>query len=110
MPTKLCCAVRKGLASRARLGKRPHPEDERLFRGSSAVEQPAVNRLVVGSNPTRGANLFRHLAPASPTTGKAGATARATTQNKRPRLSARAANSNAIPANREPAPDTAAST
>ena len=27
-----------------------------LFRGSSAVEQPAVNRLVVGSNPTRGAN------------------------------------------------------
>ena len=27
----------------------------RLFRGSSAVEQPAVNRLVVGSNPTRGA-------------------------------------------------------
>ena len=28
-----------------------------LFRGSSAVEQPAVNRLVVGSNPTRGANF-----------------------------------------------------
>jgi NTP pyrophosphatase (non-canonical NTP hydrolase) len=27
-----------------------------VFRGSSAVEQPAVNRLVVGSNPTRGAN------------------------------------------------------
>jgi hypothetical protein len=26
-----------------------------LFRGSSVVEQPAVNRLVVGSNPTRGA-------------------------------------------------------
>ena len=26
-----------------------------LFLGSSAVEQPAVNRLVVGSNPTRGA-------------------------------------------------------
>src|SRR5260221_324488 len=25
--------------------------------GSSAVEQPAVNRLVVGSNPTRGASL-----------------------------------------------------
>ena len=30
-----------------------------LFRGSSAVEQPAVNRLVVGSNPTRGANDAR---------------------------------------------------
>ena len=28
-----------------------------LFRDSSAVEQPAVNRLVVGSNPTRGATL-----------------------------------------------------
>ena len=26
------------------------------FRGSSVVEQPAVNRLVVGSNPTRGAS------------------------------------------------------
>ncbi len=29
-----------------------------MFRGSSVVEQPAVNRLVVGSNPTRGANHF----------------------------------------------------
>src|SRR5438105_15087292 len=26
-----------------------------MFGGSSVVEQPAVNRLVVGSNPTRGA-------------------------------------------------------
>ena len=26
-----------------------------MFRGSSVVEQSAVNRLVVGSNPTRGA-------------------------------------------------------
>ena len=26
-----------------------------LFPGSSAVEQPAVNRLVAGSNPARGA-------------------------------------------------------
>ena len=26
-----------------------------MFRGSSVVEQPTVNRLVVGSNPTRGA-------------------------------------------------------
>ena len=29
-----------------------------LFPGSSAVEQPAVNRLVAGSNPARGAILF----------------------------------------------------
>ena len=27
-----------------------------MFLGSSAVEQTAVNRLVVGSNPARGAN------------------------------------------------------
>ena len=30
----------------------------RLFPGSSAVEQPAVNRLVAGSNPARGATLY----------------------------------------------------
>jgi hypothetical protein len=29
----------------------------RVFPGSSAVEQPAVNRLVAGSNPARGATL-----------------------------------------------------
>lgn len=29
-----------------------------MFPGSSAVEQPAVNRLVAGSNPARGATLF----------------------------------------------------
>src|SRR5712671_2620903 len=33
-----------------------------LFRGSSVVEQPAVNRLVVGSNPTRGAISTRSVA------------------------------------------------
>ena len=33
-----------------------------LFPGSSVVEQPAVNRLVAGSNPARGANNFKHLA------------------------------------------------
>src|SRR5690606_28128025 len=32
------------------------------FPGSSAVEQPAVNRLVAGSNPARGANSFKGLA------------------------------------------------
>ena len=32
-----------------------------MFPGSSVVEQPAVNRLVAGSNPARGATLFlRH--------------------------------------------------
>ncbi len=29
-----------------------------IFRGSSVVERPAVNRLAVGSNPTRGANFL----------------------------------------------------
>lgn len=31
--------------------------DEPLFPGSSVVEQPAVNRLVAGSNPARGATI-----------------------------------------------------
>ena len=31
------------------------------FPGSSVVEQPAVNRLVAGSNPARGANIFNDL-------------------------------------------------
>src|ERR1700733_1690291 len=33
----------------------------RLFPGSSVVEQPAVNRLVAGSNPARGANKIKAL-------------------------------------------------
>ena len=36
-------------------GQRIAPASRALIRGSSVVEQPAVNRLVVGSNPTRGA-------------------------------------------------------
>ena len=32
-----------------------------LFPGSSAVEQPAVNRLVAGSNPARGAKHYQVL-------------------------------------------------
>jgi hypothetical protein len=32
---------------------------QRVFRGSSVVERPTVNRMVVGSNPTRGANFKR---------------------------------------------------
>lgn len=30
-----------------------------IFLGSSTVEHPAVNRRVVGSNPTRGADNFQ---------------------------------------------------
>jgi hypothetical protein len=33
-----------------------------MFPGSSVVEQPAVNRLVAGSNPARGAKYFKQLA------------------------------------------------
>jgi hypothetical protein len=33
----------------------------RVVPGSSAVEQPAVNRLVAGSNPARGAKLNQVL-------------------------------------------------
>ena len=32
-----------------------------LLLGSSMVEHSAVNRRVVGSSPTRGAKLFKHL-------------------------------------------------
>jgi hypothetical protein len=32
-----------------------------LFPGSSVVEQPAVNRLVAGSNPARGAKNIKDL-------------------------------------------------
>jgi hypothetical protein len=32
-----------------------------LFLGSSVVEQPAVNRLVAGSNPARGAKYLNRL-------------------------------------------------
>ena len=32
-----------------------------IFLGSSTVEHPAVNRRVVGSNPTRGAKTFPAL-------------------------------------------------
>jgi hypothetical protein len=56
------CFALKVLATSARVGKTRDPrEGHTVFRGSSAVEQPAVNRLVVGSNPTRGANLFNSL-------------------------------------------------
>ena len=39
-----------------------------VFPGSSVVEQPAVNRLVAGSNPARGAKLFQ-----TPENARAGA-------------------------------------
>ena len=61
-----CCAPRDECAvSRTHdpgkylpLGKAPplcYTPRARLFPGSSVVEQPAVNRLVAGSNPARGA-------------------------------------------------------
>ena len=36
-----------------------------VFPGSSVVEQPAVNRLVAGSNPARGAKNFSHFQKSS---------------------------------------------
>jgi hypothetical protein len=46
-----------------------------LIRGSSAVEQPAVNRLVVGSNPTHGATFQRITNTWRATTGLNGGAA-----------------------------------
>jgi hypothetical protein len=43
-------------AKRGWLCYRPGCRGNGLFPGSSVVEQPAVNRLVAGSNPARGAN------------------------------------------------------
>ena len=43
------------------IGSIPVSASKILFRDSSAVEQSAVNRLVVGSNPTRGANMKTRL-------------------------------------------------
>ena len=40
---------------------------ERVFLGSSVVEQLAVNQLVAGSNPARGATLIAIIAIALPT-------------------------------------------
>ena len=54
--------IREQLACRNR--KRAALDSEPLFLGSSAVEQPAVNRLVVGSNPTRGATYLSITAKA----------------------------------------------
>jgi hypothetical protein len=38
-----------------------HVHTSRLFPGSSVVEQPAVNRLVAGSNPARGATFISQI-------------------------------------------------
>jgi hypothetical protein len=52
-----CFAPWRRLSKRDRLCyMRAFRRASRLFPGSSAVEQPAVNRLVAGSNPARGAN------------------------------------------------------
>ena len=54
--------VARPLSKRGRLCyMRAFITPSRLFPGSSAVEQPAVNRLVAGSNPARGAKLNKHL-------------------------------------------------
>src|SRR5689334_1490843 len=42
----------------------------RLFPGSSVVEQPAVNRLVAGSNPARGATFLRIFPPSLNASGR----------------------------------------
>jgi hypothetical protein len=49
--TKACFQSRHGFV----IGKRIRARAAALFPGSSVVEQPAVNRLVAGSNPARGA-------------------------------------------------------
>ena len=51
--TKACFQSRRGFV----IGKRIRARAAALFPGSSVVEQPAVNRLVAGSNPARGAKL-----------------------------------------------------
>ena len=62
-PGKISAATRMGrrfvLSKRDRLCYMRRAHASRLFPGSSAVEQPAVNRLVAGSNPARGANSFK---------------------------------------------------
>ena len=60
---------------------RPSPPAP-LFRGSSAVEQSAVNRSVLGSNPSPGASYIRGLGvflAQAPDAFETGATLRATT-------------------------------
>jgi hypothetical protein len=44
-----------------RVRENPAPAPVPLFRGSSAVEQSAVNRSVRGSNPRPGANKIKGL-------------------------------------------------
>ena len=67
---RLSFCLYEGLARPPAVAKRRCAFDARwLFRGSSVVEQPAVNRLVVGSNPTRGANISWVFLIASPEIG-----------------------------------------
>jgi hypothetical protein len=49
-----CLAIRSGFCYRPFVITNVAP-----FPGSSVVEQPAVNRLVAGSNPARGAKFFQ---------------------------------------------------
>ena len=52
---RYCTGSRPGSLVR----RSPRRDVTTAFRGSSVVEQPAVNRLVVGSNPTRGARFHQ---------------------------------------------------
>ena len=56
-PDESCFQSRRGFV----IGKRIRARAAALFPGSSVVEQPAVNRLVAGSNPARGANKIKGL-------------------------------------------------
>src|ERR1039457_7688400 len=57
----LTCGARRALSEVCAFGTRLIKWKYTLFRSSSMVEHSAVNRRVVGSSPTCGANLFKHL-------------------------------------------------
>ena len=62
-------ACKSALSKPARLcyRQRVRARAAAFFPGSSVVEQPAVNRLVAGSNPARGAKVFKDLRQAAHT-------------------------------------------
>lgn len=55
----LCFEPNRMYKAGLRIKREQFRRHARLFPGSSAVEQPAVNRLVAGSNPARGASSER---------------------------------------------------
>ena len=56
-PPRRAAPATKLLAAPARLGKFHAAQPSATIQSSSVVERSAVNRLVVGSNPTSGANF-----------------------------------------------------